>query len=89
MEKIKKLSAYNNYHDEKDLKYNNNNINKKNKNRNNRNKSIIRQHYFQRTLTCKKIETKNKNRDITKAETLRDKTDKRKIKEIIEKLGNQ
>ena len=82
MEKIKRLSAYNNYRDEKDLKYNKNNINKKNKNRNNRNKSIIRQHNFQRTLTCKKIETKNKNRDITKAETLRDKTDKRNYRKI-------
>ena len=89
MEKIKRLSAYNNYRDEKDLKYNNNNINKKNKYRNNINKSIIKQHNFQRTLTCKKIETKNKKRDISKAETLRDKTDKRNYRKIGKSIDDK
>ena len=89
MEKIKRLSAYNNYRDEKDLKYNNNNIDKKNKSRNNKNKSIIKKHNFQRTLTCKRIETKNKNRDMSKAEILGEKTDKRNYRKNGKSLDNK
>ena len=84
MEKIKKLSTYKNYHDEKDQKYNNNKI----INKNNRNKSIIKPHNFQRALTCKKIETKNKKRDISKAEALREKTDKRNYRKVGKSIGD-
>ena len=57
-----------------------------------RNKNIIKKHYFQRTLTCRKLENKNANknnyRDLSNGEILINKVKKRNYDKSGKSIGN-
>ena len=85
-EKLNKLLINKNYRDDIDKKdkYNHREIK--------RNKNIIKKHYFQRTLTCRKLENKNANknnyRDLSNGEILINKLKKRNYDKSGKSIGN-